>query len=319
MNSELISVVVPVYNAAPYLRNCLDSIVSQKYTHLEIILIDDGSVDQSGAICDQYAENDLRIKVFHKQNEGVSKTRNMGLKAATGSFITFIDGDDTVDPDYIGLMYREMCKGDYDIVRLSWERCGINYTYDVDFDADGKKVIDESSVNNLKLFANIWGLFRRNTQVLFNEFLKNGEDSLFVIENFVKSKSRKMLLMNYPFYHYTVVLKSASDMLESDRFWAHQKFLKQVLCLKEFFPKIDFLVKKHEYTDYFALMCYMIDEKKDCVDGMNIKSVENHIRKLRKSGAQYDSFVMEVKYFLYRFRFVSIYKFLKHIQKWVVK
>ena len=261
MIKGLVSIVVPVYNVEAYLRACLDSIVAQTYSNIEVILVDDGSKDGSGNICDEYATKDSRVRVIHQENRGVSKARNVGIDSAQGEYLSFIDGDDTVDPNYIAIMYQEIERGSFDIVRLSWERGNRNYTYDVRFDSDGKKFIDESSLDDLRLCANIWGLFKTEKHIRFNEKLKNGEDSLFVIENFVKSQSRKMLLMNKPWYHYTIVEKSASELSAVERLEAHQLFLKQVSLFRDFFPKLDYLVKKHEYFDYFYLMCDMIDRK----------------------------------------------------------
>ena len=96
MNTPLVSVIVPVYNVAPYLEQCLDSIVDQTYRHLEIILVDDGSTDDSGAICDRYAEGDSRIRVVHQKNKGLSGARNSGLDIASGEYVIFIDSDDYI-------------------------------------------------------------------------------------------------------------------------------------------------------------------------------------------------------------------------------
>lgn len=95
----MISIIVPIYNVEKYLRQCIDSILSQTYTNLEIILVDDGSKDKSGDICDYYKEKDARIKVIHKTNGGLSSARNAGLEIATGEYIGYVDSDDYIAPD----------------------------------------------------------------------------------------------------------------------------------------------------------------------------------------------------------------------------
>ena len=97
MSNPKISVIVPVYNAEKYLQRCVDSILAQTFTDFELLLIDDGSKDKSGEICDEYAKKDNRVKVFHKENGGVSSARNLGLDNAQGEWIAFIDGDDMLD------------------------------------------------------------------------------------------------------------------------------------------------------------------------------------------------------------------------------
>lgn len=97
--SQVISVIVPVYNVEKYLRQCLDSIINQTYPHLEIILVNDGSTDSSGDICDEYAALDPRVKVFHKPNGGLSSARNYGLQYVTGDYIAYVDSDDWIDLD----------------------------------------------------------------------------------------------------------------------------------------------------------------------------------------------------------------------------
>jgi len=99
-NSIRISVIVPVYNVEEYLKRCLDSLVNQTYSNLDILLVNDGSTDSSGQICDEYAEKDGRIRVLHKENGGVSSARNAGIDVATGDWISFIDSDDWIVEDY---------------------------------------------------------------------------------------------------------------------------------------------------------------------------------------------------------------------------
>lgn len=103
-NGPLISVIVPVYNTEKYLRKCVDSIINQTYKKLEIILVDDGSPDNSGQICDDYVQKDERVKVIHKKNGGLSDARNAGIKVAMGEYLGFVDSDDWIEPQ----MYQKL-------------------------------------------------------------------------------------------------------------------------------------------------------------------------------------------------------------------
>lgn len=105
MEEPKISVVVPVYNGEKYLGECIDSILRQTFRDFELILLDDGSPDNSGAICDNYAEKDSRIRVIHKVNEGINRTRQRGAKEARAEWVTFSDDDDTMEPDALEKLY----------------------------------------------------------------------------------------------------------------------------------------------------------------------------------------------------------------------
>lgn len=107
-NSALVSVVVPVYNVENYLERCVDSIVKQTFSNLEIILVDDGSVDNSGVLCDEYKRKDDRIKVIHKQNGGLSDARNKGIDIAAGEYITFVDSDDFIHEKYVETLLERL-------------------------------------------------------------------------------------------------------------------------------------------------------------------------------------------------------------------
>ena len=104
MDEKLVSVIIPAYNIEDYIGRCLDSIISQTYKNLEIIVVDDGSRDHTGEILDNYAKKDRRIKVIHKENGGVSSARNKGIEAAEGDYIGFIDGDDLIESE----MYKTL-------------------------------------------------------------------------------------------------------------------------------------------------------------------------------------------------------------------
>jgi len=115
----LISIIIPVHNVAPYIREAVESAVNQTYKNLEIILIDDGSTDGSGQICDEYASRDPRITAIHQKHHGVSNARNVGLNLATGDFIAFLDSDDTYHPDYIQCMLKAIEDVDVSVCRFA--------------------------------------------------------------------------------------------------------------------------------------------------------------------------------------------------------
>lgn len=145
----IVSVIVPVYNVAPYLTECIESIINQTYEHLEIILVDDGSTDGSGAICDDYARQDPRIKVIHKENGGLSSARNAGMDIMTGALVSFVDSD-----DYLVLTMIERCVQKFraypqvDVVRFAW----------LEFDDAGKQNLIYSIETNDKIFSPEEGL-----------------------------------------------------------------------------------------------------------------------------------------------------------------
>lgn len=105
-----ISIIVPVYKVEPYLRKCVDSILAQTFTDFEVILVDDGSPDNSGKICDEYASKDSRVRVIHKKNGGLSSARNAGIDVARGKYLGFVDSDDYIEKDMYELLYDNIVK-----------------------------------------------------------------------------------------------------------------------------------------------------------------------------------------------------------------
>lgn len=186
--TALVSVIVPVYKTEKYLSKCVDSILAQTYPNLEILLIDDGSPDHCGKICDEYAKKDKRIRVIHNDNHGVSYSRNCGIKAATGEYLLFVDSDDYVNSTYAEELVKSI-QG-YDIA-VSDMLC---------FWAEKKSYIPYASINGIithqiredfqKLFF-VFGpvcgkLYRtailRQQNILFDESISNAEDTLFSLE-----------------------------------------------------------------------------------------------------------------------------------------
>ena len=183
-----ISVIVPIYKVEKYLKECLESILYQSYDNFELILVNDGSPDRSGEICDEYAIKDSRIKVFHKENRGVSAARNLGIKEARGEWLCFIDADDWVDPDYLQNF----------IVLFSWEEDFVIQGYVKNADeqiVSGSGFVSKfenfleffmySEKNNL-FNSPCFKLFRKDIvdghNVRFDENFSLGEDHIFTLE-----------------------------------------------------------------------------------------------------------------------------------------
>lgn len=192
MKTPKISVIVPVYNTEKWLHRCVDSILAQTYTDFELLLIDDGSTDGSGEICDEYAEQDSRIRVFHKPNGGVSSARNLGLDNALGEWITFADSDDYVYPIWLDNFspeadnYDLKCQGlKSNKPLISLEHFGKGQKYSFDYNGDILTLINLLFENTilgylfLKIFKN--SIISEN-HIRFNNNVKYREDELFFFQ-----------------------------------------------------------------------------------------------------------------------------------------
>lgn len=146
---DLISVIIPIYKVEKYIHKCINSVLNQTYKNLEIILVDDGSPDKCGEICDEYKKSDSRIKIIHKKNGGLSDARNKGIEIMTGDYVAFIDSDDYVDKNYIKELYESIKTNQAGIAVCNY------YKY---YDNIGKKEYDKKSLNDKKIFNNIEAL-----------------------------------------------------------------------------------------------------------------------------------------------------------------
>ena len=186
MNNPKISVILPVYNVEQYLRNCLDSVVNQTFRDIEIICVDDGSTDGSGAILDEYAAKDNRIVVIHQANAGVAAARNTGLKSAQGEYLAFLDSDDAYNPQLCELAYNRACQSGADIVKFLYARTdGVKETDDL---IDNQSETETHSKLSLAYHsgANIWGKLWRREFVVQNDMtfplgVDSTEDAWFCI------------------------------------------------------------------------------------------------------------------------------------------
>ena len=155
MQNAIISIIVPVYNVKEYLNKCVESIVNQSYTALEIILVDDGSTDGSAEICDEWEKKDLRVKVIHKSNGGLSDARNCGLSNANGGYVAFVDSDDYVHKNYIEILFRNMLENKAEIsicdyLRIDEEQIDSSQElHNKVYIYEGHRILDQLYENNV--------------------------------------------------------------------------------------------------------------------------------------------------------------------------
>lgn len=212
MVNTQISIIVPAYNVEEYLPDCIESILAQSFADFELILVDDGSTDRSGAICDKYTEVDARIRVFHKPNGGVSSARNIGLQNARGEWIVFVDGDDVIPPDALKTLIKlatpdiDMVMAGYEATRangiksetqpniiskyITWELALAETFKPTDFGYQGycfSKLYRTSII--------------KDNALSFNENIKFNEDRLFVV-NFICRSKRNVAYTTKDVYSY---------------------------------------------------------------------------------------------------------------------
>lgn len=233
----LISIVVPVYNDEPFLDECLSSIVNQKYQNLEIILVDDGSTDKSSKILDEYAKLDQRIQVFHKDNSGVSDTRNYGLDRASGEYICFSDADDILSRDYVSYLYNLICKNRSADISLT------NKLFST-FDKKQVKKINENVISGMeaanqiltyKIPIGVYSkLFRtsflKKYGIKFDTELFIGEGFNYNIDSFLNAK--KIIVSNKKIYFYRRNNKTSATTKFSVEKWENGLFAIKKIKLK---------------------------------------------------------------------------------------
>lgn len=195
MHNPFISVIVPVYNVEQYLNQCVDSVLNQTFSDYELILVDDGSTDLSGNVCDQYSKTDDRIKVFHKNNGGLSSARNIGILNSKGKYVIFLDSDDYwLDINFIEKIYDKCLDCEYDVIRGEYDVVDSNGKYLRSSYVEGKNIFIDgtftpyemmSTVLNGGYFSWLFILKREIAKkVLFNEDVKFQEDIDFAVRLF---------------------------------------------------------------------------------------------------------------------------------------
>lgn len=245
----MISVIVPVYNVEAYLNDCLESIVNQTYSDLEIILVDDGSTDSSGLMCDEWAEKDKRIRVFHIENGGAANARNKGLDECSGDYILFCDSDDYYDKNAVQLLYDVLIRNDADVAVANLQRVSINKEK---LDIAGGKIFDRAGVFNEKeVWDNVskdrWGtilligrLFRRGVwkNVRFPKIRAYEDEAVF---HLLMERTKKMAFIEDALYFYR---QTDGSIMRSTGNYVRRLLLPNVLL-----PRITYLFSEKMYDN----------------------------------------------------------------------
>ena len=258
-----ISVIIPIYNVEKYLRKCLESVLRQKEISMEIILVDDGSTDTSGNICDEYVANYSNIKCIHIKNSGPSTAKNVGYEVATGNYIAFIDSDDEIKPEMFSTMLQSGYKHNADIVCCNYiqvdEEGNISHTdytnqeYVLTRDEALKAILIKD-----KIYSQCWTkIYKRETMNLHNvrntDGLKTEEDFIYNIQAFACSKT--VCIVDKPLYIYTHRSKSLSKDYYRDHIsqYIDNRILRLELVdniIQEKFPHLQ------EYSTYHCIFYY---------------------------------------------------------------
>ena len=307
MASPTISIIVPVYNTKQYLGNCINSILSQTYTDFELLLVDDGSPDGSGDICDEYAAKDERVKVFHKENGGVSSARNLGLDNARGEWVCFIDSD-----DYIGHNYFEdvLEYGSYDLITISFQEfgaaCSTNgskATIVYSMPEDAHKVLNFSPNDKsmTPYLSSCVHLMRKSIidtyQIRFNSALRYGEDTLFVAKYLTHCKK----IIQLPDIHYYYRIEENAFMrkykLSAEEANIHCKALTETM--DEYCTTLGCTMPQVYYSNFVTYLKAFDNYLRDINDfgrfKQTLKSLGIPYRQLRYAGRQ-----LPVKVYLMR-------------------
>lgn len=243
MHIPKVSIIVPIYNVEQYLNQCVCSIRSQTEPDIEIILIDDGSPDACPDLCDQFAQQDSRIKVYHQKNAGVSVARNLGIQAARSEWIMFVDPDDWLEADAVRVLYNQAVTGDYDIVYGSYYWNYPNRQAAVWL--DGENIQEYAGEQCFKfLFDHLLGakkakinvsapwakLYKKKTveqeQCRFPVGQKKAQDYIFNL--YAAQAAHKICIIDVPVYHYRIRHSSTSFKLQSDSQEAYRRCIAEI-------------------------------------------------------------------------------------------
>ena len=258
---EKISIIVPVYNVENYLERCVESILKQTYTNFELLLINDGSTDQSGELCDQLVSKNGNIKVFHLKNAGVSNARNVGIQNSTGEWITFVDSDDFITNDYLETLISAVDGDDsigFSIARLHHIKNGQITELPV-FSGKEEKWSTEQTMRELLTtsktsFFPVAKIFRREiiSDFTFNTDYHLAEDALFLTEVLLKTKCTSIFI-DKPIYYYDHRQGSATTSVNTHVFDTIEVYKIIVSEVFQIFPQLKTELVNRECWSYITV------------------------------------------------------------------
>ena len=260
MMGEKISVIVPVYNVEAYLERCVKSILQQTCTNFELILINDGSTDSSGQICDYLADQYENIKVYHIENAGVSNARNIGIQLATGVWITFVDSDDFVTKDYLATLASAVEGGNVGFVIAPLHHIKNGIVTDLP-PYSGRKELwsTEETMKELLMttktsFFPVAKLFKRDLLVdeKFNTDYHLAEDALFLTELLLKTRCSSVFI-DKPIYYYDHREGSATTSVNRYVFDTIEVYMRIIAQVSQVFPNLKYELKNRECWSYITV------------------------------------------------------------------
>jgi glycosyltransferase involved in cell wall biosynthesis len=272
MKNLLVSIIIPVFNSESFLDKCIQSIIHQTYENIEIILVNDGSTDSSGAICDEYAIIDNRIKVIHKVNGGLVSSRKSGIKLSTGEYVLYVDGDDWIELDLIQTYIEQVNKYNADIV-ISAHNVNLEGRIEIITNTlptgyyDKSRIVTEiypkmmytGKFSQFGIFSYSWGkLYRRNilisNQLKVREDITIGEDALCLYPTILDSNA--IVILDTPYYHYR---QRADSLIKTLRTIEISKMENIYKDLKEIFRNKDVLDTMIIQLQYYLLSLLIVN------------------------------------------------------------
>ena len=260
MMGEKISVIVPVYNVEAYLERCVESILQQTYAHFELILINDGSTDSSGQICDHLASQYENIKVYHIENAGVSNARNMGIQLATGSWVTFIDSDDFVTQDYLATLASAAEGLNVGFVIASLHHIKNGIVTDIPSHSgktelwSTEETMKELLMTTRTSFFPVAKLFKRDllADEKFNTNYHLAEDALFLTELLLKTRCSSVFI-DKPVYYYDHREGSATTSVNRHVFDTIEVYQQIIAQVSQAFPNLKYELINRECWSYITV------------------------------------------------------------------